>query len=66
MEIQAQCVKVLTEIDTLSARMYEPGREAKLVLAEMINAGWSLDSVYFLLAKARKAKRVNIEDEFKN
>ena len=65
MEIQAKCVKVFTETDTLSARISELGREEKLVVAERNNAGWSLDSVDFLLAKARKAKTVNIADEFK-
>ena len=66
MEIQGKCVKVFTEIDTISARLSELGREAKLVLAEMINSGESLDSVDFLLAKARKAEQANLVDEFGN
>ena len=63
MYIQSKCVKVLTYINSPNAILSELGRKAKLVLAEIINNGMSLDSIDFLLAKARKAERANIVEE---
>ena len=50
-------------MDTLCERLSSLGREAKLVLAKMINSGVGLDSITFLLAKARKAERAMLVEE---
>ena len=56
MELQVECCQVFSEIDTLNERSSSLGREAKMVLAWMINNKIGLDSITFLLAKARKAE----------
>ena len=63
MEIQVKCVQVFSEIDILSERMSQLGKEAKLVLAQMINSGVGLDSIDWLLAKARKAEKANLVED---
>ena len=54
MEIQSKCVQVFSEIHILSERMFQLGKEAKLVLAQIINSGVGLNSIDYLLARARK------------
>ena len=63
MDLQTECFQVFSEMDTLCERLSSLGREAKLVLAKMINSGVGLDSITFLLAKARKAERAMLVEE---
>ena len=58
MEIQSKCVKVFLKMDTLYERISQLGREAKLVLAQMINSGVGLESIDFLRAKAKQKKLI--------
>ena len=57
MEVQNKFLQVFSEIDTLNTRLCELGREAKMVLAQMLNGGVPLDSVTPFLAMARSAER---------
>ena len=58
MEIPSKCVKVFLKMDTLNERISQLGREAKLVLAQTINGGVGLESIDFLLAKAKQKKLI--------
>ena len=66
MELQAECCKVFSEIDTLNERLSSLGRAAQMVLARMINNKIGLDSITILLAKARKAEGASVVEEEKN
>ena len=63
MEIQLKCCKMFLEIDYLTGRLSELGREGKVVLGHMVNQGVNLDLIAPLLAKARKAEGANVSEE---
>jgi hypothetical protein len=63
MEIQLKCCEIFLEIDYLTGRLSELGREGKVVLGQMVSQGVNLDLIDPLLAKARKAEGANVSDE---
>ena len=56
MEIQVKCCQFFAEIDFLTGRLLELGKEAKVVLDQMQSQGVNLDMITLLLAKAEKAE----------
>jgi hypothetical protein len=56
-------IQVFAEIDFLTGRLTELGKEAMWVLDQMKNQGVNLDMITDLLAKAKKAERANNVEE---
>ena len=63
MEIQIKCCQVFAEIDFLTGRLRELGKESMWVLNQMKNQGVNLDMITDLLAKAKQAERANNVEE---
>ena len=59
MEIQLKCCQVFAEIDYLTERLSELGKEGKVVLDQMKTQGVNLDMITLLLAEAEKAEGAN-------